>query len=316
MIDRVTRGWPICCVLLALFLGVSSAQAETCPIINLMPAYWHIVDDAGDQTAQFGTTLVTPNGDLYGTTGVGFETDTALDNAIAKSLDHARQSRATIEATESSLQRQLPQLITQFQRSFPDFRCDFPIYLLPSLGQLDGAGRQVKGRPALLLGVDVIADVHNAADTPVFIDHELFHRYHHQVAGMSDDEGERAPFWRAMWVEGLATYVSKTLTQASYSTALFDAGLVEHANAVFSDLIAEATTDYDKIDHDAYSRFFMGHKPGTMPPPRSGYYLGALAAEALAHKMSLMQLAHLSADEAHERLRVVLPSLRQAGGAE
>ncbi len=306
-----------CVGVLALAILVAlPAHAETCPVINLMPAYWHILDDGGDQTAQFRAALVSPDGDLYGATGVGFETGTALDKAIVKSFDRARQARATIEATEASLQRQLPRLIAQFQQSFPDFRCDFPIYLLPTLGQLDGAGRQVKGHPALLLGVDVIADVHTAADTPVFIDHELFHRYHHQVAGMSDDDGERAPFWRAMWVEGLATYVSKTLTQASYGTALFDAGLVEHANAVFSDLIAEATTDYDKIDRDAYSRFFMGHKAGTLPPPRSGYYLGALAAEALAHKMSLIQLAHLSADEAHEKLRIVLPMLRPARGTE
>jgi hypothetical protein len=303
-------------ILAFLTLVASAAHAETCPVINLMPAYWQIVDNTGDQKAQFHTTLVTPNGDLYGSTGVGFETDAALDKAIAKSLDHARQARGTIEATEASLQRQLPHLIAQFQRSFPDFRCDFPIYLLPALGQLDGAGRQVKGQPALLLGVDVIADVHNAADTPVFIDHELFHRYHHQVAGMSDDDGERAPFWRAMWVEGLATYVSKTLTEASFSTALFDAGLVEQANAVFGDLIVEATIDYDKIDHDAYSRFFMGHKPGTLPPPRSGYYLGALAAEALAHRMSLVQLAHLTPDEAHEKLLTVLPTLKPAAGTD
>lgn len=302
----------------ALLVAMASpARAQTCPLVNLMPAYWQVVEESvglksAEQIERFREKLVIPNDDLYGENGVGFASSQALDQAILQSLARSRRDHASALAKETYLQQHLPELVQEFQRRFPDFRCDFPIYLLPSLGQMDGAGRKVNGRPAMLLGVDVIAVVHETDEMAVFLDHELFHRYHFQAAGMSDDDGERAPIWKALWVEGLATHASKELAGVSYGAALFDRGLVKNANAKFPDLIAEITENFDKIDRKAYSRLFMGQPPGTDPPPRSGYYIGALAAQELAKTMTMAQMAHLTDGDARTRLLGLLPALRPA----
>ncbi len=66
--------------------------------------------------------------------------------------------------------------IARCKASFPDFICDFPIYLMISLGHMDGAGRVVGGIPALVLGVDSIDGIETPAQRPIFFAHELFHR--------------------------------------------------------------------------------------------------------------------------------------------
>jgi hypothetical protein len=46
-----------------------------------------------------------------------------------------------------------------------------------------------------------------AEDTPalrILIDHELFHRYHYQVAKFSDDNAKREVISKTLWAEGLA----------------------------------------------------------------------------------------------------------------
>ena len=69
-------------------------------------------------------------------------------------------------------------------------------------------GRVVAGRPAQVLGVDVIDHIEAPQEIAVFFTHALFHRYHFEVAGFSDNPGDRQAIWRTFWAEGLATYVS------------------------------------------------------------------------------------------------------------
>ena len=66
-----------------------------------------------------------------------------------------------------------------------------------------------------MLGVDTIAQFETPASLPVFLSHELFHRYHFQAAGFSDDLAERDLIWRSLWAEGLATYVSARLNPSN-----------------------------------------------------------------------------------------------------
>ncbi|HMA48513.1 MAG TPA: hypothetical protein VKP60_02105 [Magnetospirillaceae bacterium] len=301
------------------FCATLPARAEDCPIIDLMPAYWQLVEStqsASDEEkiARFRAALVTPNGSLYGADGLGFTDAAKLDKAILRSFAHADHDRPAIERMGRFIQGRMPLMVREFRRSFPDFRCDFPIYLLPSLGQMDGAGRQIDGQPALLFGVEVIAATHTEQNFPVFADHELFHRYHYQAAGMSDDVGPGQAFWKALWAEGLATYVSLALNPGtSLDVALFDDKIVPRANEHFPALLGEIQADFDDTGAEPFSRFFMGSTtPGLYPPPRSGYYFGALTAQALAKTLTLEQLAHLSPPDARARILTVLPGLTPA----
>jgi hypothetical protein len=87
-----------------------------------------------------------------------------------------------------SLEGDLPLYLSDFQKAFPDFACQYSIYFLVSLGAFDGAVRSVNGDPALLFGVDVIARIHPQDELGVFFDHELLHIYHRQLRA-----------WQAAW---------------------------------------------------------------------------------------------------------------------
>jgi hypothetical protein len=164
-----------------------------------------------------------------------------------------------------------------------------------SLGQLDGAGRIIDGQPSLVLGVDNITAEFSPAVMPIFLDHELFHRYHYQVAGFSDDNGSREIIWRALWAEGLATYVSMSLNPpATLQASLFvPEDLVQRAHPILPSLIAEIAPKLDEVDPQFFAKFFLFHPSTAAMPSRSGYYVGAVVAERLAKQKSIFQLAHL-----------------------
>jgi uncharacterized protein YjaZ len=182
--------------------------------------------------------------------------------------------------------------------------------LLISLGQLDGAGRIVNGRPALVLGVDTIAQVETESDLPLFIAHELFHRYHLQVGGFSDDPGEGQPIWRTLWAEGLATYASARLypDHALADAWLFPRDLELRCRPLLpklaSDLLRNATPD--PALYRAY--FAAGERVGDIPP-RAGYYVGYRVAELAAREYSLSALAHQKPQQVAPRIDVYLRHL-------
>jgi hypothetical protein len=151
----------------------------------------------------------------------------------------------------------------RFASAFPDFQCGFPIYVMDTLGRLDGAGRQVAGRPALVLGIDQIAQERDVLPLPVFLAHELFHRYHSQISGFSDDPGERQAIWRALWAEGLATYVSYRLTPgATVDEALIaPRDLAARAQPQIRAISADLLAHLDQTDHATYQTYFTYGDP-------------------------------------------------------
>ena len=232
-------------------------------------------------------------------TGLGFDSSDQLDQAhFEDSLPTSRQSsgRRVWSTAFATGEKSLPTCIARFKEIFPDFAPSFPIYLVVSLGQLDGAGRIIDGQPSLVLGVDNITAEFSPAAMPIFLDHELFHRYHYQVAGFSDDNGSREIIWRALWAEGLATYVSMSLNPpATLQAALFvPEDLVQRAHPILPSLIAEIAPKLDEVDPQFFAKFFLFHPSTAAMPSRSGYYIGAVVAEKLAKQKSMFGLARLA----------------------
>ncbi len=165
----------------------------------------------------------------------------------------------------------------------------------------------VDGRPSLILGVDVIY-----GEKPEFlgilIHHELFHRYHFQVAGFSDDHAEHEVLWKGLWAEGLATYVSMKLNPpASLQDALgAPEDLVKRSQPMLSDLVGELVPNLDRIDPELFSKFFSYRGPEAHPPSRVGYYIGALVAQRMAKRHSLVGLAHMPANRVRKELGLQL----------
>ena len=158
----------------------------------------------------------------------------------------------------------------------------------------------MKGRSALLFGVDVIAAIHGrgARVAPLF-HHELFHVYHTRGQG-----GSGRPLIQSLWAEGLATLVARRLNPSASDAAIF--GLPSTTPArVAQELVALAAHVRSRLDstsHEDYAELFLGNEPDAAIPRRSGYVLGYLVANRLRRDgQSLRELAQLEG-----------PALRQA----
>lgn len=199
---------------------------------------------------------------------------------------------------DAALQRALAKAVGGFSISLADFRCDFVVHIAPTFGRMDGAGRVVDGKPSLVLGPLEIASYQTPAQLPVFIAHELFHRYHFSAAGFSDDLAERDLIWRALWAEGLATYASAALNpeRPLADALLLPRDLAERAEPYLPAMARELLESLDVSSGQTFGLFFEGGDPAAKArgwPPRSGYYVGYLVARRLARQYSLVELAHL-----------------------
>ena len=168
--------------------------AARCQVVNLMPSFWRFWDAAKDrppstQLLLFDEMVVKEHPEVYreGVLSIG-SGGPDLTTQIANFLRGAPADIAAMRKLSDSLEGDLPLYLSDFQKAFPDFACQYSIYFLVSLGAFDGAVRSVNGDPALLFGVDVIARIHPQDELGVFFDHELLHIYHRQLRA-----------WQAAW---------------------------------------------------------------------------------------------------------------------
>ncbi len=265
------------------------------------------------QVMAFKTSVIATRPGLYAQTVFELTPGPLMDTLILRSLADARSA-----PDRPALTRRMGALVADasqaFAAQFPDFRCDFPVYLTDALGQLDGAGRRVDGRPALVLGIDALDHEQTQIALPVFVAHEMFHRYHQQAAGFSDDLAERQPIWRTLWAEGLATYASEALTPgATRAEALMlPRDLEAKAAPMTATLAADLLNHLDETNPEVFTTYFtFGNKAVAARglPWRSGYYLGYRVAQALARRHSLDALAHLQGEPLHAEITAALQAL-------
>jgi hypothetical protein len=308
--------------LLGVLAPGAVVAAATCPVIDATTTLSDIArTTAGkpdaQQLAAFHEGVIAKWPGLYRQDVIGLVPGAAIDRQILHSLEAARRDgnwgelqqllRAQIESTSAAFQ------------VFGDFRCDFPIYMADMLGALDGAGRIVDGRRALILGLDALERERTQISLPVFVTHEFFHRYHFQAAGFSDDLEDRQEIWRNLWAEGLATYVSQVLT-ANATTAdalMLPKDLEQRAQPLLAAMAAQLLAGFDGRDEDLFRIYFTTstsvERHGI--PPRAGYYVGYVVAQRLSARQTLGQLAHLEGAAAERAVRRTLRELADGAGA-
>ena len=208
-----------------------------------------------------------------------------------------------------SIETDLPLYLSGFQKVFPDFACKNSIYFLISLGAFDGSVRTVSGQPALLFGVDVTARIHPPDELGALFDHELFHMYHRQITGVAG--GRSDPLYRALWEEGLATYVSGALNPRVSESAILGRpeDLAERAEPLLPQIARELLQNMDSTSPDLYQAFFLGGNTRKDLPPRSGYYVGFLIARKLGQSHSLQQLAQMNGESLRSTVRQMLQKM-------
>ncbi|MDB5364937.1 MAG: hypothetical protein JWM77_864 [Rhodospirillales bacterium] len=287
---------------LSLFAGTASAA---CSIVDATQEFWTLARESRGwsdttQMAAFRGRVQAKHPGLYAPEVIDIDDPARLERKAVDALNEARASNFAAMSLIREMQNRLPAAIAKLQKRFPDFRCDFPIYLMVSLDQFDGAGRVVDGQPALVFGVDAIQALDTGSRLSVFLMHELFHRYHAQAAGFSDDPGADQEIWRALWAEGLATYVSAAfnLENSLADALMLPRDLEQQARPMLPKLAAELRASADKIDRDLFGRFFeYGNKSAKESglPWRSAYYLGYRVAALANERCSIETLVHWDA---------------------
>ena len=204
---------------------------------------------------------------------------------------------------------QLARYVDDFQTRFPDYRYDGEIWLLHSLGEMDGGTRELAGRSYLIFGADGLARYHAEGDDGAFFHHELFHTY--QQPAVRDCGDDRV--WSALWSEGLAIHVSQQMhPQADEKELLVDfpKGTVAKTRAVLPAAWAQLESALDSQDPLTMASLFQMSSRDKSLPQRRGYYLGFLVAQEAAKSRDVAELAKLGCGPARELVASTVRKLR------
>lgn len=247
--------------------------------------------EQGARVAAFETEFGALFADFYGAARFDDRPRERVTSRIVRSFDGFPAIRAKYQRISASFDDMIQPAMATFRRAFPDMQLTVPVYLLHSLGEMDGGTRTLGGRLVLIFGADVMARVHDFEDEQPFLHHELFHVYHNRRFL------ECEPVWCALWVEGLAVYAAKQLNPAATDSQLLltvpepirgqvDAHMEEAICAVKSRLDSSAAEDLRAL--------FSFSRLSPDIPPRAGYYIGYLVARNIGANRPIGELGRLS----------------------
>lgn len=202
--------------------------------------------------------------------------------------------------------------IQHFRRDFPGFTPDVPVYLLHSLGEMDGGTRELGGKTYLIFGADVIAQIHEPHDLTPFLDHELFHVQHHRY--FPDCE----QVWCPLWAEGLATYAAKVVNPGADDGQLLLTSpkpIRAAVDATWPSALCFTRMRLFSAEAADMNALFVGGADAKNFPDRFGYYVGLRLAEELGRKYRLPELASMPPDRVKTAITTGIDRLiSKAGG--
>lgn len=211
-----------------------------------------------------------------------------------------------IRALVTDLTPQLEQANGRFLKMFPDMSWSGDVYVMASGYCFNGRAQKIQGRDAVLFGVDAMAAL-NQRDLIPTMQHELFHRYHHEFF---DFEGSSAyPLWTALWAEGIATYVSERLNPSAseIDLAMVPLGMVRQVDDRRAEIAADFLRRFESTAKQDATLFFNdANSKDPVIPARAGYQLGVLIVTELSKQHSLQTMAHWSQAEAKPQIRAAL----------
>lgn len=229
------------------------------------------------------------------------------DQRILRSIRQFPDIRVRYLTASTQFASAIAPAYASFSRAFPDMPPIGDVYLLHSLGEMDGGTRELRGRVDFIFGADVMARVHAgfASEQP-FFHHELFHRYHERFFSACD------PVWCGLWEEGLAVYVAAQLNAGASDDEL----LLSSPEPIRATVDADRTlavcivkSRLDSTEPDDVSQLFEGQAHPDRLPPRFGYYVGYLAMQEAARDHSLQELAHMDRAQARPVIDAALTAL-------
>lgn len=179
----------------------------------------------------------------------------------------------------------------RFEAAFGPVKSRQPVFLIDSMGELDGGTRELNGKYTMLFGADVIAEFHAGKSLDAFFYHELFHLYHEPtLAGCMT-------LWCSLWAEGLATYASSRLDPGASDEELVLTLPKPIRPAVEADrekAVCAVVSRLNSNNYDDFSALFQGDDQLPGLPSRMGYYIGYLVARDIGRTHNLQRMAKMS----------------------
>lgn len=303
----MTRVAHVCLALLALALLPAAAPAPV--IIDLTDDFSRVYAATkalppAEQVARFKAEVAAQFPAFYSAARRN-KTEAEYDAIIARAFARHAAIEASFAARSAAVAGQLADAQADFARAFPDLTAMPPIYLVHSLGEMDGGTRELGGKTVLIFGADVIARAHatDANERP-FFEHELFHVYHTPVLAQCQQ------VWCALWEEGLATYVSGVRNPGAKPAELLlpeaDMKMVEANRTAAVCAVRQRVTSTADADYNA---LFVGGS--TLPglPERAGYFVGFQVAEQLGKTATIQQMAAWPEAVAREKVLATLADM-------
>ena len=312
----------IAAILCALFSGLTSAALSAAntsfTIHNFMPEFWTFWSTAqGQQTdrqAQLWQDLyVAPHQAVFDDLAKPCKDEFDATWARSKYFPNLPKVVPAMRAIADTLPQKLPIAKDRFLKMFPDMRWEGDIYVLASGYCFNGRAQMIQGRSAILFGVDTIVAL--GSDLIPGMDHELFHRYHHEFFDFEPSSGY--PLWTDLWAEGMAEYVAHHLNPSASERdlAMVPLGMVQQVDSRQAELAADFLKRFDSTDvNDATVYFHNTNSKDPFVPARAGYELGVLVVRELSKHYSIQVMAHWSQREAKPKIRKALVTI--AGRSE
>jgi len=238
-------------------------------------------------------------------------TPAEYDQRIAHVLEGFAKVRPRYEQMQRDFAAAFDAGIQHFRKEFPGFAPNVPVYLLHSLGEMDGGTRELDGKVYLIFGADVIAAIHQPRDLTAFLDHELFHVENGKYFA------ECAQVWCPLWAEGLATYAAKVMNPGADDRQLlltFPTPIRAAVDARWPAALCFTRARLFSAEPADMKALFVGGTGAKEFPDRFGYYVGLRVIEELGGKYPLPALARMPPERAKAALTTGIDRLVQKAG--
>lgn len=228
------------------------------------------------------------------------------DALLAQQLREFPQIKASFTSKTIELSKSVNQSLQTFRNEFPEMNPNFEIYVIHSLGEMDGGTRQYGEKSFFILGIDGMVKYHHDFISEVpFFHHELFHVYHAQY--LTED----MRFWIALWGEGLATYVAEKLNpKAPIKDLMLSEIMITQVNQNIAFYWKDLLTKLESKNEKDYEKYFLLSSTDKQIANRAGYYLGYLIAKEAAKHKSIPELVKLNPSDTIDLIRQTIETLR------
>lgn len=294
----------LCFLLLLAMATPGVGMAATSSISDSFSAFWQSAQGQpfAEQERLWDGDIEAPRRDLYAS--IVWETQhrpdwqTQKQRTLQARFAEYPKLAAGIPTEVRALQVAIALQSIRLRQLFPDANTYPPVEILLAPNFDAKSGVLSSGAPVLVFAADSL--LLEQANLSIVVPHELFHLYHAQHAGISNDGVmPGVDLTVPLFEEGLATYVSGQLSPGhTDGELLLQDDLGSLAIDKFPDIARRFLADahhqaIDPVHPEIFKRWFSANaKPYQHDlPNRSGYWLGLQLVRYLRRTYSLAQIA-------------------------